>query len=266
MSIQPYLAVGLALGLLRCSPISSPRVTVKNTDAASLKVSPAGMATMAFTDLHVIRPDQLAYGFSNCQCVSTAVNSPTEFTFTFNGCPSARGGTMEGTVKVSASGTDAVVFTAVYDLTVLDQDGTWHYSGTQWTALHQPPQPATLTVPEDRPFKVAFEHATDATKSKTWSLTANMQVDLSELNGIRLWGSYAFQQTQPVGDTVTASIDKATPVTWAAGCIYPNSGVLNLSLPPAYAEIRINTSIADPSVRIGCGVITINGYPLTLGQ
>lgn len=266
MSIQPYLAVGLALGLLGCSPIASPQVKVKNTDAASLKVSPAGMATLAFTDLQVIRPDQLAHSSSSCPCVSLAVNNLTEFMFTFDGCQSANGGQMSGTVKVSASRTDAVVFAAIYDLTVLDSDGTWHYSGTQWTTIRELPQPSSITVPEDHPFRVTFEHATDTTKSKAWSLTAAMQAKLSELNGVSLWGTYAFQQTQPVGDTVTASIDEGTPATWAPGCIYPNSGVLKLSLPPAHAEIRINTSITDPSIRKGCGVITINGYPLTLGQ
>ncbi|MDR3683233.1 MAG: hypothetical protein P4L11_05850 [Geothrix sp.] len=264
MSIRAQVATALMLGLVACSSSSSPQVTVQNTDPASLKVSPAGVATITFTDLETIRPDNLASGTSGSGCITVAPTGPSSFKYTFNGCQSASGGTMSGTVTVTASGTSPVVDSAVYDVTVTDASGTWHYSGTKVTTINPTAKTATITVPQ--PFTVAFQSASDASKNKTWTYTPNLQADWSNANAVKFWGTYTFQQTQPAGDTLTATIDQATPLTWTTGCNFPSSGVLDLSLPPAKAEIRFNTSITDATIQQGCGVVTINGYRLTLGQ
>jgi hypothetical protein len=266
MSIRIPTATALMLGLAACSSTQSPQVTVQNTDPASLKVSPAGVATIAFTDLETIRPDNLASAASGGSCMTVAPTSLTTFKYTFNSCRSANGGLMSGTVTVTAAGTSTIVDSAVYDLTVTDATGTWHYTGTKVTTINGSAKTATISVPTGQPFTVAFQHATDATKNKAWIYTPSLQADWSNANAVKFWGSYTFQQTQPAGDTLTATIAQATPLTWTTGCTFPSSGVLTLSLPPASAEIRFDTSITDSTMQLGCGVITINGYRLTLGQ
>ncbi|GLH72064.1 hypothetical protein GETHLI_05660 [Geothrix limicola] len=266
LGLMPSLVLGLMLGIVACSSTSSPEVTVQNTDPASLKVSPAGVATIVFTDLETIRPDNLSAGVSGSGCITVTPVNLTTFRYTFNGCRSANGGTLSGTVTVTAAGTTTLVDTAVYDLTVADSAGTWHYTGTKITTINTAAKTGSVAVPAGQPFSVTFQHATDASKNKSWSYTPNLQADWSNANAMKFWGTYSFQQTQPAGDTLTATIAQATPLIWTSGCTYPTSGVLNLSLPPASAEIRFNTSITDPNIQTGCGVITINGYRLTLGQ
>ncbi len=266
MSIRTYSATALVLGLVACSGTTTPVVAVQNTDQASLKVSPAGVATIAFTDLETIRPDTLASGTSGSSCISVFPLSFSSFKYTFNGCRSANGGTMTGTVTVTTSGTTTVVNTAVYAVTVTDSTGSWHYTGTKLTTVNTAAKTASIAVPAGQPFGVAFTHATDATKNKTWAYVPSLQADWSSATATKFWGTYTFQQTLPLGDTLTATIPQATPLTWTSACAFPISGVLNLSLPPASAEIRFDTSITDTSVQQGCGVATINGYRLMLGQ
>lgn len=265
-SIRIPVSTALMLGLVACSSTSSPQVTMQNTDPASLRVSPAGVATIAFTDLETIRPDNLALGTAGGSCITVAQVSLTTFMYTFNSCRSANGGLMTGTVTVATAGTGIIVDSAVYDLTVADATGTWHYTGTKVITIDATANTATVGVPAGQPFTVAFQSATDATKNKTWTYTPNLQADWSNANAVKFWGSYTFQQTQPAGDTLTATIAQVAPLTLTTGCSFPNAGVLSLSLPPTNAEIRFNTSITDPALQLGCGVITINGYRLTLGQ
>ena len=143
---------------------------------------------------------------------------------------------------------------------------TWNYTGTKVTTVNTTAKTASIVVPTGQPFSVAFTHATDTTKNKTWAYVPNLQADWSSANATKFWGTYTFQQTSPLGDTLTATIPQLTPLTWASACTFPISGVLTLSLPPASAEIRFDTSITDTSVQQACGVATINGYKLTLGQ
>jgi len=266
MSIRTYAAMAVVFGLVGCSSTSTPQVTVQNTDSASLKASPAGVATISFTDLETIRPDNLASGGSGSGCITVTPINATSFKYTFNGCQSAIGGSMSGTVTVTISGTGTVVNTAVYDVTVTETTGTWHYTGTKVTTINSSAKTATITVPTGQPLLVAHQNTIDSTKNKTWAYTPNLQSDWSNANAVKFWGTYSFQQTQPVGDTLTVTIPQATPLAWTTGCMFPTSGVLELSLPPASAEVRFNTSITDSSVQLGCGVITINGYRLVLGQ
>lgn len=265
MSIRIYATTALMLGLVACSSTSSEQVTVQNTDPASLKVSPAGVSTIVFTDLETIRPDNIASAGSSSGCITVAPVNATSFRYTFNGCQSAIGGTMSGTVTVTATGTGPIVNSAVYDVTVTDPAGSWHYAGTKVTTINPTAKTATITVPTGQPLIVTRQNTSDASKNKTWAYTPNLQADWSNANAVKFWGTYAFQQTQPAGDTLTVTIAQATPLTWSPGCTYPTSGVMNLSLSPASAEVRFNTSITDPNVLQGCGVITINGYRLALG-
>ena len=268
MPTRTFTVTSLLLALVACSSSTSPEVVVQNTDQASLKVSPAGVATLVFTDLETIRPDSLASAASGSSCISVFPLSATSFKYTFNGCKSANGGTMTGTVTVTASGTGTVVNTAVYDVTVTETTGTWHYAGTKITSINATAKTATVAVPAGQPFTVAYVNPTNTAKNKTWAYVPSLQADWSSATATKFWGSYTFQQTLPLpaGDTLTATIPQATPLTWTAACAFPVSGVLNLSLPPASAEIRFDTSITEPNVQIGCGIATINGYKLTLGQ
>ena len=250
MPTRTFTVTSLLLALVACSSSTSPEVVVQNTDQASLKVSPAGVATLVFTDLETIRPDSLASAASGSSCISVFPLSATSFKYTFNGCKSANGGTMTGTV------------------TVTETTGTWHYAGTKITSINATAKTATVAVPAGQPFTVAYVNPTNTAKNKTWAYVPSLQADWSSATATKFWGSYTFQQTLPLpaGDTLTATIPQATPLTWTAACAFPVSGVLNLSLPPASAEIRFDTSITEPNVQIGCGIATINGYKLTLGQ
>ncbi|WLT33105.1 hypothetical protein [Geothrix sp. PMB-07] len=266
MSIRIGTAVAATLGLVACTSSTTSEIQVKNTDAASLKASPAGVATTVFTDLESIRPDNLATGTSSSGCVTVSPLSPTSFRYTFNGCQSANGGTMTGTVTVTTSGTGTVVNNALFDVVVTDATSSWHYAGTKVITLNASARTASLTVPDGQPFTVSHQVTADASKNKAWTYTTSLQADWSNASAVRFWGEYAFHQAQPVGDTMTVTIPQVMPLTWSPGCAYPSAGVLNLSLPPASAEVRFNTSITDATVQQGCGVITINGYRLALGQ
>jgi len=266
MSIRTYAASALMLSLVACTSSSEPKVTVQNTDSASLKASPAGVATTVFTDLETIRPDQIAAGTSGSGCISVAALTGSSFRYTFNGCQAANGGLLSGSVTVTTSGTGTVTYSAAFDVTVTEAVGTWHYIGTKVTTVNAAAKTATITVPADQPFTVSRVVTADPGKSKTWVYTTSLQADWSNAGAVKFWGTYAFQQTVPAGDKLTVTIPQTTPLTWSPGCAYPTAGVLQLSLPPASAEVRFNTSITDPSVQLGCGVITLNGYRLVLGQ
>ncbi|MBI1752807.1 MAG: hypothetical protein HY014_14575 [Acidobacteria bacterium] len=266
MSIRTCAAAAAVLGLAACTSSTTTEVQVQNTDAASLKASPAGVATTVFTDLESLRPDSIAAGSSSGGCVTVSTLSPSSFRYTFTGCLSANGGIMTGTVTVTASGTGTVVNNALFDVVVTDAIGAWHYAGTKIITVNTSAKTASLTMPEGQPFTVSRQVTADASKNKTWAYTTSLQADWSNANAVKFWGTYAFHQTQPAGDTVTVAIPQTAPLVWSPGCAYPSSGVLSLSLPPAAAEVRFNASITDPGVSLGCGVLTINGYRLVLGQ
>lgn len=266
MLIRTSMATALMLGLVACSSTTSPEVKVLNTDSASLKASPGGVATIVFTDLETIRPDNMAAGTSGTSCITLTPLSATSFRYTFAGCQSANGGVLSGTVNVTTSGTGTVVYSSVYDLTVTETTGSWHYTGTKLTTVDSVNKTASIAIPTGQPLSVTYVNTLDAAKNRTWAYTPDVHADWSNASAVKFWGTYAFQQTAPAGNTITVTIAQATALTWVPGCAYPSSGVLLLSVPPATAEVRFNTSITDATVVKGCGVITINGYRLVLGQ
>lgn len=268
MSIRIWTGPALLLGLAACSSNNSPQVMVQNTDPASLKASPAGVATTVFADLETIRPDNLAQAGSPNSGITVTSSSPSSFTYTFTNCKAANGGALTGTVFVTTSGTGPTTNIAVYDLHVLDTaGGAWRYFGTKVVTVDLAAKTAAIAVPPGQTMTVEYQNSADTAKNRTWTYTPDLHADWSNANAITFWGTYAFQQTQPAGSTVTVTIPQATALTWTPDCTtYPTSGIMTLSLPPSSAEIRFNNSITDPSVQHGCGVITINGYALRLGQ
>ncbi len=266
MSIRTTMATALMLGLVACSSTTTPEVKVQNTDSASLKSSPGGVATLVFTDLETIRPDNMAAVTSGTSCITVTPLSASSFRYTFAGCQSANGGVLTGTVNVTTSGAGTVVYGSVYDLTVTEATGTWHYTGTKLTTVDSVNHTASIAIPTGQPLTVTYVNTLDATKNKTWAYTPNVHADWSNANAVKFWGGYAFQQTAPAGNTITVTIDQATALTWVQSCAYPISGILTLSVPPASAVVQFNTSISYPTIQQGCGVITINGYRLVLGQ
>jgi len=266
MSIRTTTATALMLGLVACSSTTSPEVKVLNTDPASLKATPGGVATIVFTDLETIRPDNIAAATTGSSCITVTPLSVTSFRYTFNGCQSASGGALSGTVTVTTTGTGTVTYSSLYDVTVTETTGTWHYTGTKLTTVDSANNTATIAIPTGQPMTVAYVNTSDAAKNKTWAYSPNLHADWSNANAVKFWGGYSFQQTAPAGNTISVTIAQATALTWVQTCAYPSSGVLTLSVPPASAEVRFNTSITDASVLQGCGVITLNGYRLVLGQ
>ena len=264
------------LGMVGCASGSS---NVTGTDVASIRSSPSGVATIQFLDLVTLRPDMLASATSLPTGITIASGSvvgqatgysqaPTLTTYQFTHFPTAGGGTMDGTVSVSAlaTGPSTTTYTETLALVVTlsgSTPPTWTYTGTQVVSLTGTLGTFSLQSP-DAPITMAYADPADASKNKTYTYAPNAALPLLTMawdgSAVTLSGGFVVKQTLPAAaaKTVTCTIDPS--VKWVQGstCNYPTQGTFNLALA---------SSAATATVTFGpdCGTASINGATFPLG-
>jgi len=149
MKFGPGCCCVVALGFLSCGGTSGSSLA----SPPSVKDTPAGVSTLVFMDLELVRPDNLT-GASN---LPTGVNASLGVTtLTFTNRKAANGGVINGTIMVApvvSGGT--TTFTETFNLTVtpaapvngVTPDWTWFYRGVQTIAVTT--THATLTIAPD---------------------------------------------------------------------------------------------------------------------
>jgi hypothetical protein len=264
------------LGLAGCSGTEGT-ASVTGTDPASLKIAPAGVATLVFMDLETVRPDLLVGAGSLPGCV-TANTAGAVRTYTFTACTAANGGTLTGTVAVTplpAPGNPGP-YTETYDLTVQGPAGaqpptqTWRYTGTQtFTVTYTGATPAgvALAVAPDG-ITAAYTDSANPANNRTYTFQGNLAADLSIANRVAVSGSYLFKRwvNQAVVETLTATLAAGDPLVWSQACSgYPASGTITLDLVSA-AYGTSSLQVAFDAAGLGCGVARIGGATLNLGN
>lgn len=268
------LALAL-IGAVGCTSTGGG-ASVTGNDPASVRISPAGVATLVFMDLESVRPDALVGAGTLPGCVTAATAGATR-TLTFNGCTAANGGTLSGTLAITpvpVAGNPGP-YTETVHLVVQGPAGaqpptqTWHYDGTQTftiTFAGTTPTGVTLAVAPDG-LTAAYTDSANPANDRTYTFTANLAADLSSANRVALSGSYVFKRSvgQTVTETLTAAIAGGDPLVWNASCSdYPASGSLTLDL--------VSSTLGNDSLQVkfdaatlGCGVVSLAGGTLNLG-
>ena len=268
------------LGMAGCGG-DSGSTTVTGTDSASLRVSPAGVSTLVFMDLELVRPDMLANPSGLPGTVSASPGaapairpevSPTltsPVTLTYSNTPAANGGLINGTVTVAwATAGGTTTYTETFNgLTVaatVQENGqsatqTWVYTGVQQVAVTG--TSAVLTVPGS--FSAAFSDSLVPAAARTWTFTVPTPLHVvwdSPLTTISMTGEYAFS-TPSVG---TVSVTILPALSWTQGvCRYPDAGTLTLALASATPGNDATTTVTFDAT---CGQVTLGGATLTLGS
>lgn len=275
MMIRLGFVALVALGLAGCSG-SEGSTSVTGTDPASMKIAPAGVATLVFMDLETVRPDLLAGAGTLPGCV-TAATAGAVRTYTFTNCTAANGGTLAGTVAVTpvpAPGNPGP-YTETYDLTVRGPAGaqpptqTWHYTGTQTftvTYAGTTPTGVALAVAPDG-ITAAYTDSANPSNDRTYTFQGSLAADPSTPNRVAISGAYTFKRrvNQVETETLTATVAAGDPLVWSQACRdYPSSGTITLDL--------VSTTLGASSLQIqfnaatlGCGVVSLGGATLNLG-
>ena len=258
------------LGLIGCGGASGT-TTVSGTDPASIRSSPAGVATLAFADIEKLSPAMVTG--PTTATLPTGVTAATHngtTTFTYVNVPAANTGLMNGTVTVTQAGT---TYTLTYDLagpssTIATSSGArplaaaaaavtgWTYTGS--ATLTAEGDTATLSVPG---IVATYTDGTTAANDKTYTFTASLAASWVNNVSATLSGTYSFAQTLPANGA-TISVTITTPLGWGplTTCDYPISGALTLALTGATSET------ATASFNSTCGQLTLDGATLTLGN
>jgi len=286
----------VTLGLVSCGGTSGS-ATVSGTDPASIKAAPAGVSTLLFADLELVRPDNLA-GNSPLPTgvvvggsvpglmpglapqIQTANLTVNPSTLTFTNCKAANGGSMSGTVGVSWSTlTGVTTYVETFNLTVTPAavngvvpNQNWTYTGVQNIAVTTASQTAILSVPTA--LTATFtDNTVTPTVVKVYHITtpSPLQVDWNDLTRISLSGEYAVAESigaNPIY-AVSVTISAGTPLLWTTTpvppattpCGYPYSGTLALDLTGS-----LGTDSTTVVFNSTCGDMTIAGANFNLGQ
>jgi hypothetical protein len=273
----------VTFGLIACGGTSGS-TSVNGDNPAAIKTAPAGVSTLTFMDIQLVRPDML----TGASGLPTGVGSSTplvetggklvpeipsqsgSFTLTFTNTTAANGGVLNGTISVgwqTVTGTTTYTETfnnlTVTPATAVTPSWSWVYSGVQQIAVTG--TTAVITTPSTFTATYTPNIATPATNSAyqfTISNSTPLAVNWSSLSAVSLQGDY--QIALPSVFTVT--VDLAPPLIWntqsTPSCGYPISGTLTLDLN------SVTLGNASTTVVFGstCGQTTISGATLNLGQ
>jgi len=281
----------VTLGLVSCGGTSGS-TTVSGNDPASIKAAPAGVSTLTFMDLELVRPDNLAGSSALPTGVRASLlpgtvplatpgapealvqplaltTSPA--TLTFTNCKAANGGVINGTIVVTwpPAQNGVTTFTEAFHLTVTPTTNvatpaqTWVYQGQQVVAVNSSLQTATLTMPAPGAANAITATFTDNTVSpaavKVYQVsTDGLTVNWSVPGVTTLAGDYKVAQ----GSVEAVTVTLGPPLTWTAACGYPTSGTLTLGLVSATLGNDSTTVVFGPA----CSQMTIAGVNFTLGQ
>jgi hypothetical protein len=276
-----------SLGLVSCAPTGG--ASVNGDNPTDIKSSPAGVSTLAFMDVELVRPDAIAGASGLPTGVTSGEDVPgivpasrSQFTpqaviptaLTFTNVKAADGGYINGTILQSMTGPGA--YTETFDLTVTPTQApvsgtpawTWVYTGQQFvavtgtsavvTANTASPNALTATYTNNgvSPAKVqAYLVSTPTPLQVGWNASTSP-------TAVTLYGEY--QVTLPGVETITGTILQATQLEWdPATCVYPLSGTLTLGLTQVSPALTDSTNVVFSSA---CGQTTIGGASFNLGQ
>jgi len=259
----------VTLGLISCGGTSGS-TSVNGADPTSIKAAPAGVSTLVFMDLELVRPDHLTGASTLPTGVTVGATPPAAGiapqvlvanpTFTFTNCKAANGGTLNGTITVVES--PAGTYTETFNLTVTPTapvTGVWTYVGTQVVVVSG--TSATLSIADGALTATYTDSTVTPTLVKTYHIStpATLAVNWSNLHAISLSGSY---QVARVGITESVLVSLQPALVWdPATCGYPLSGTLTLDL--TATGFTDHTTVTFTGT---CGVVTIGGVDLHLGQ
>ena len=265
MQVGPGCCCLIALGFLSCGGTSGSS-SVNVTDPASIKATPAGVSTLVFMDLELVRPDHLT-GASGLPAGVNASLGVTTLTFTNR--QAANGGVINGTIKVApvvSGGT--TTFTETFDLTVtpaapvtgVTPVWTWFYRGVQTVAVTT--THATLDIESGALTATYTDNTVTPAGVKAYQISTPtpMTMDWSNSSSISLAGEY--QVSLPAVETVSVTIQPALVWNANGSCGYPTSGTLTLDLASATG---VSASITA-TFKSTCGAVAIGVANLNLGQ
>lgn len=260
------------LALVGCGGTSGD-TTVSGTDASSIQSAPAGVATLQFLDLMVLRPDMVSSGTALPTGVTASTPSAGMTRYAFADVPSANAGTLNGTIditSVAAGGT--TTYTEAIHLTDVPKGSTttsWVYDGVQQVAVAG--SQAVYSLPTGgQPISLSYADSTNATNDRTYTYTpspdpANLPLTLSWSGSgsaltVTVTGKYLVAQTVPASEAKVLTSTISPAIVWTPACKYPTSGTLTLTIStsPSTATVDFNTGT--------CGQVNINGAKVTLGS
>jgi hypothetical protein len=247
------LSLGM-LALVGCATESS--VDTSPFDPQVLKGSPAGMATLGFVDIATAIPGLLGGAFPSCASVATA---GTTSTVTFNTCPSATGGTFQGTVTASdtpAGGNHAFVETYNSLADVRSSSLQWVAAGKLDVGVTTATSTATLAT--ETGFKMTVTDTLVPANNKVWTFSCNLTAHEDGNGGYSLLGTYSF--VSGTTDSVRVDITPGNPLVWHKGSTYPVSGQITLT------DTRAGGTGEVITATFSSGALNINGGTITLGQ
>jgi hypothetical protein len=253
MNRQILIALGI-VALTGCA--TNTTVNTTPFDAATLKGSPAGMATLGFVDLTTALPGLLGGAFPSCASVATA---GTTSTVTLSNCPSATGGTLRGTVTVAdtpVGGNHAFVETFNSLADVRSSTLQWVAAGKLDVGVTTATSTATLAT--EAGFKMTVTDTAVPANDKAWDFTCSLTAHEDGNGGYTLKGSYSF--VSGTTDSVRVDISASNPLVWVKGSAYPASGQITLTDTRNGGTGEVVTAI------FSAGQLNINGGTITLGQ
>ena len=260
------------LALVGCGGTSGD-TSVSGTDASSIQSAPAGVATLQFLDLMVLRPDMVSSGTTLPTGITAGTPSAGATRYTFVNVASANAGALSGTIDItSATAGGTTTYTEAIHLTDVPKGSTtttWVYDGVQQVAVTG--NQALYSLPNGgQPISLTYVDSTNATNDKTYTYTpspdpANMPLTLTWSGSgsaltVTVTGKYLVAQTVPASDAKVLTSTISPAVVWTPACTYPTSGTLTLS-------ISTSSSTATVDFNTGtCGQVNINGAKVTLGS
>jgi hypothetical protein len=270
----------VTLGLIACGGTTGS-TSVSGDNPAAIKAAPAGVSTLVFMDLELVRPDNLtgatelptgvtangalvpqdkvAPAFQSSPAVNSPIN-PT--TLTFNNCTAANGGVMNGTIVVGwVVAGSTTTYTETFNLTVTTTTPaqTWVYAGQQVIAVTG--TTASVSVPGAIAATFTDNTVTPAAvKVYQFTIPAPLAVDWTLPSHITLSGEYEINL--PSVETVTVTLQPALIWDSAVPCNYPIGGTLTLDLVSAATGTDSTTVVFSST----CGAVTLAGVNFNLGQ
>jgi hypothetical protein len=258
------------LGWIGCGGASGT-ATVNGTDPASIRSAPAGVATLAFTDIETLTPAMVAGTSPLPTGITTSTPSAGTTRYTYTNVTAANTGKMSGYVDVTYSGNTYTLdyHLAVPSSTIQTASGVhalaaavtgWTYTGTAQFLLGTNSANLSVLAPG---ITAAYTDTTTAANDKSYSFTADLTAQWSGTGSsttASLYGLYSF--TPSTGEAISVTIKQATPLVWTSACNFPESGTLTLDLMTGSTVTETATAVFSST----CGQITLDGATLTLGN
>jgi len=258
----------VVMGMVSCGGTTGS-ATLSGDNPAAIKAAPAGVSTLVFMDLELVRPDVLAgdsplptgVSLSPPPGLVAQAASGTQFspqipstrTYYFTNVKAADGGLINGTITVTLGPSYGETFNLT--VTTGTPGQSWAYTGTQSVTVTG--TTATVTVNAT----AALTDTNIPANDKTWTVTtpSSLNVDWTTLSDVTLGGAYRLA-SGPETITVTLQPSLAWNST-VATCYYPFSGTMTLDL--------VNGTLTDSTTVVfssTCGQVTIGGVAFNLGQ